>query len=560
MRWFIRRRVLASVAAGLVLMLVVPGLAVAGPSAAPSRARKALPPLAPAAHDGLTRALRRGALTPAGYALDRALTLFHPGRVRSRFGQVAAPGSGDATLILRDLVLRFPELTEPQRAVARSILARPTDGASDPQGDGYTVPEAAPLCTTNACVHYVTTTADAPDPTDADANGIPDFVDETSAVTENVWNTEVATDGYRAPKSDLTSANHGPDGRIDIYVAELGDAGFFGYCTTDDPNATPSSNYQYWDVSAYCVVDNDFSPLEFPRGVNGIPALEVTLAHEFFHAVQFDYDFGEDAWFMESTATWMEDEVYTDVNDNRQYLPAGQLRQPHVPLDRGRPFSEYGDWIFWRFLEESFGSSTSPDPTIVRRTWELADGSVAGPDNYSLQAVSKAVTQRGADFHSTFADFAAVNAVPAAFYDEGASYPAAPMAKTFTLTKSKPSTGVWFDRLDHLSSVYSSFTPGRGVRPAARLLVVLVVPAQPSSPDATLVVVMKSGAVKLKPFDLARSTKMTVPFGRGSVTRVILAMSNASTRFSCWHKTVYSCQGVPRDDGQRYEFSASLVA
>jgi hypothetical protein len=37
--------------------------------------------------------------------------------------------------------------------------------------------------------------------------------------------------------------------------------------------------------------------------------LKVTAAHEFFHAVQFAYDIGEDGWLMESTATWMEEHV-----------------------------------------------------------------------------------------------------------------------------------------------------------------------------------------------------------------------------------------------------------
>ena len=46
----------------------------------------------------------------------------------------------------------------------------------------------------------------------------------------------------------------------------------------------------------------------------------MTAAHEFFHAVQFAYDAADDQWFMESTATWMEDEIYDDVNDNLQYL------------------------------------------------------------------------------------------------------------------------------------------------------------------------------------------------------------------------------------------------
>ena len=48
--------------------------------------------------------------------------------------------------------------------------------------------------------------------------------------------------------------------------------------------------------------------------------LQVTAAHEFFHSVQYSYDVREDAWIMEATAAWAEDEIYPKVNDNIQYL------------------------------------------------------------------------------------------------------------------------------------------------------------------------------------------------------------------------------------------------
>lgn len=55
------------------------------------------------------------------------------------------------------------------------------------------------------------------------------------------------------------------------------------------PNGGP------YDVSAYCVVDNDYAVEEF--GVRNTPLenLQVTVAHEYFHAVQFAYDFYEAA-------------------------------------------------------------------------------------------------------------------------------------------------------------------------------------------------------------------------------------------------------------------------
>jgi hypothetical protein len=83
-----------------------------------------------------------------------------------------------------------------------------------------------------------------------------------------------------------------------VYLADVGANGLYGYCTTDDPSAF-DPNYPYFDVSAFCVVDNDMSPSQFQGGANRVPALQVTLAHKFIHAVQAAYDWFEDAWFME---------------------------------------------------------------------------------------------------------------------------------------------------------------------------------------------------------------------------------------------------------------------
>ena len=102
---------------------------------------------------------------------------------------------------------------------------------------------------------------------------------------------------------------------------------FYGYCTTDDPNIIDEeTTYEYWDASAYCVLDNDYSSTQFPNPTTPLENLQVTAAHEYFHAVQFAYDIGEDAWLMEATATWVEDEVFDD--DQRQ--PPVPRQQPAV--------------------------------------------------------------------------------------------------------------------------------------------------------------------------------------------------------------------------------------
>jgi hypothetical protein len=149
-------------------------------------------------------------ISGATYALNRALALFHPEAVERRFGRIAEPDPREATLVLRDLVSKYRQLSPAERITADALLARPTDGATDPSQDGYTVTEAPPTCGTNACFHYVTSTSDAPTPADTNANGFPDWIDSTAAAFDVVWAKEVTQYGYRPPKEDIASANHGP--------------------------------------------------------------------------------------------------------------------------------------------------------------------------------------------------------------------------------------------------------------------------------------------------------------------------------------------------------------
>src|SRR5262249_18382150 len=97
-------------------------------------AAKRLPGLAPTRHDALRRALDRGSLTEAEYALARASSLFHPDAASARFGDVTAPRRLDASLVLRDLAIRQRALHGAKLERARAILGRPTEGNADPSG------------------------------------------------------------------------------------------------------------------------------------------------------------------------------------------------------------------------------------------------------------------------------------------------------------------------------------------------------------------------------------------------------------------------------------------
>src|SRR4029453_5199034 len=132
-----------------------------------------------------------------------------------------------------------------------------------------------------------------------------------------------------------------------------------------------------------------FARKQFTVGAFGVAALRVTAAHEFFHAVQFAYDWKEDLWLMEGSAAWIEDEVYDGINDNRQYLafsPIGQTTFWHA-LDWYHPnpsnplsLQVYGSWIFFRYLSERYSRE------IVRTIWRRAATIPAPPNDHSMKA------------------------------------------------------------------------------------------------------------------------------------------------------------------------------
>ena len=545
------RRILGRAAA----LALIAGLCAAIPTAgATPRVHAASALTLPAHPDGLSRALAAGRISPAKEALLRAQALFHPARVAAVYGPVAHSG-GDATIILRDLALRLDGLTATERGTADAILARPTD-SGDPLGNAWTVPEAtgSPDCGPNICIHWASGTGgDAPAATDTTpANGIPDYVDQALVIAENVWSTEVGTMGYRAPLSDVTSTNHGPDGKLDIYLTNLGPQ-LYGYCTTDDPGlATPGT----FTASAYCVVDNNFTEPVF-QNHTPIQNLKVTLAHEFFHAVQFAYDIGEDTWLMEGTATWMEDQVYDSINDNRQYLQNSQLKYPWIPLDHSANCCfQYGSWIWFRFLSETIG------PGVIQQIWNRADAAPGGPDDYSTQAISHVLAAHGTTFRKKFASFAVWNKISRQRYSEGKAgrYPTPVGSGSFALGARNTSTGWLAVRLKHMSSIYVTFKPGRSDGPRAHLTVQFDGPRYGFGPEGRLMVFSRSGAVTVKSYKLSRSGdgSLRVGFGRGHVARVVLIEINASTRFTCWQDSQYSCTGSPRDDGRVYQFRARI--
>jgi hypothetical protein len=517
-------------------------------------------PAAAGPGDALDRALAGGRLTPAQYALERARSLFALEAVRAKYGDVAKPGPHAATLILRDLVVALPRLSDEARRSAEALLARPTDGSSDP--DGYTVARKyfRHLCTTRFCIHWVTRSSDAPSLTDRKPrNRVPDWIDKTKAVVNNVWDREIRDLGYRAPQRDPYDGHHGgnPNGKLDIFIADVGRNGLYGYCGIDDPDA---GNPIVYRVAAFCVFDDNYSSRQFGTGgATGVAALKVTAAHEIHHAEQFNYDFREDRWFMEATATNIEAAVYPSIHDNYQYLATSPLSpvDPSHPIDEFSPISSYpyGSWIFFRFLSEYFSSvrpAHTVDHSVPHAIWDEAAASAGSGGLYSTEAIEAVLAAHGppATFFDVFRDFGVVNVRPAAWYKNGGGYPSAG-ASSYPLALG---TRTIRAAVQHMATRYLALLPPQG---ATTLTVSVNLPDDKPSLAVTLLSFRRDGAVTEDPIALNAANDgaaKAVEFSPASIRKVLVVLTNGGTDFDCgadMFYPVYSCLGTPLDDVRR---------
>lgn len=484
---------------------------------------------------GQARSERRVA---AQDALERAEAVFG--------GKATRAERRSATIVLRDLRMAMDDLSTAERKRARSVLEAPTTATTTTEAEG------SPACSDRTCVHYLDTAPDAPSSADGDADGTPDYVETVLATIDHVRGRYVAA-GYRAPLPDGASSDPdlrpNPDDRFDVYLADLGaDGGLYGFCDSDDPKLeSPTVNF---DVSGYCVLDNDYLPSQY-AGAPAMSSLKATVAHEYFHAVQFAYDYLEDGWIMEATAAWAEDEVYTTINDNRQYLSWSPIRYPTVPLDYGADDFYYGTWIFFRYLSEKFPKTAGGMPIIVRDIWRLLDSSDGARDYYSIAGVTKSLRLRDTTLPRVLATFAVANRLPKLYYSEGSAYPAAPY-KGVSVTRSRLNPAALGARLDHLTSATVRYVPKRLTGTRWRLKLAFNLQNRARGSAAVIRVVKASGKSVVSHVSLNSSGNATVRlrFGNRDVRAVEVTLLNASARFDCWYamESPYSCFGKPLDE------------
>ena len=246
----------------------------------------------------------------------------------------------------------------------------------------------------NFRIHYDFDGSRAPNPRDLNQNGIPDYIDSVDYYMELAWQVEIEECGYTAlPPDNPKPGTGGIDGRIDVYVTDLGGQ-FYGLAYPEQ-GAELGPNR----IHGYLHLDNDYLN-GYPT--SGIAGLRVTTAHEFHHIIQFAayrYDLSQGSLY-ESTSTWMEYKVHPDLADYRFYFnvflqePQDYSYASHNVTDG---ITGYAHMHYIQSLAEQEGED------IVRDIWDEFKAS-----GRSMDAINEALLKsgNGQNLTSSFCTFA----------------------------------------------------------------------------------------------------------------------------------------------------------
>ena len=249
---------------------------------------------------------------------------------------------------------------------------------------------------------------------DSDQDEVPDYVEAAAEAFDRALQLEVLELGYRSP---FVGEERG-DERYEVFIRDLGVPGYYGLT---HPQIGPDHAF-----TSFIEVDNDFlDPIYPTRGLDG---LRVTAAHEFFHAIHFAYYLNtrlDALWWMEITATWMEDVAWDSINDYYHYVRPRRVSpssfsdaffdMPGAPLDHTNGYYEYGASVFGHFLAALHGRD------IIRACWE-AIGEAQRGDVTVIDGVLPGGLAAAVPEFAVWNYFTGPRARPSQFYPEGSAY------------------------------------------------------------------------------------------------------------------------------------------
>ena len=171
---------------------------------------------------------------------------------------------------------------------------------------------------------------------------------------ENVWQKEIEELKFHKPFDD----------HINVYIGNTG-------IWIDGEELKVGENtcgYAIYHNGDEYIVVNDYLPTSLYTKPKDI--LKITLAHEFFHLLQYTYSLSFDelnAWLYEGTAVWMEHIVYPDIDDYIYSYASSITNAPNYGLLYPNGLERYGASLFFDYLSNKYGIN------IIKDIWQDMD-------------------------------------------------------------------------------------------------------------------------------------------------------------------------------------------
>ncbi len=346
--------------------------------------------------DLIQQAFARGGITEEERLLYLAYALGDQDKLPFEYHS-SVPWSGTVTLLeLRGAVASQPAVMIQNNATMASIQEVLLDTSC---GDNATV-----LPNTVNTAHFF-----------VEYNSIVGGLDISDYLTslESVWNGVVYNLGWAAPPVLFSNPPPGNLYHVRIDSLPLGLTGFVDSVGTHAGLVGDNLNTPWNDVDAYAsclVLNHDYSP--FVEYGTRQEMLNTTIAHEFTHAIQYGYGAvtgpnTPDLPFIESSAAWMEEEIYesANVSINSQHLWPTFDKCMGEYTDLEKPYQyNYSYWNMFRGLTERFGvGSVGGGEEVMQDFWEETSKSA---NSNMLPALNTALQNKGTALADAYHDYA----------------------------------------------------------------------------------------------------------------------------------------------------------
>ena len=198
---------------------------------------------------------------------------------------------------------------------------------------------------------------------DNDSDGVPDFINFVASAVEDVYAKYIDELNF----TNFVKFNQPPfpysEDYYYVYIFNIGkDLGLTSPFHFIGDNPLTVDFHEKNSVSSILYLNNKIENLG-QQQFNMEQKIKSTIAHEFFHVIQYGYDAWSSDWLMEATATWSESYIYPNIQMNKNYV-SEQLEHSGFPLNVNEKDSLnsnnidhwYSDWIFFQYIGEHEGN------------------------------------------------------------------------------------------------------------------------------------------------------------------------------------------------------------